>query len=153
MEEDLALPGVDDPLSGGQVMGDTAFDAMLEDFDQDALEAEKKPAEVDDQPLQKEDAQEDDPLVQTEGTRKDLKLEAGSLRHLLTHLPKNPHCLSCQQAKMKQKYSHRGALKREMAQFGEIVTCDHVVSCPRQCECRAWEVKGTGCQCATYTPA
>ena len=29
---------------------------------------------------------------------------------------------------MKQKYSHRGAFKRDLAQFGEIVTCDHVVS-------------------------
>ena len=29
---------------------------------------------------------------------------------------------------MRQRYSHRRAFKREIDQFGEIVTCDHVVS-------------------------
>ena len=51
-----------------------------------------------------------------------------SLHHLLTHLPKNPYCVSCQQAKMRQRYYHRGAFKRELDQFGEIITCDHVVT-------------------------
>ncbi len=40
-------------------------------------------------------------------SRRDLSAEATSLRHLRTHLPKNPYCVSCQQAKMRQRYSHR----------------------------------------------
>ena len=69
------------------------------------------------------------PLEEPEAKgRRDLKLEASSLRHLLTHLPKNPHCPSCQQAKMRQRYSHKGAFKREIDKFGEIITCDHVVA-------------------------
>ena len=29
---------------------------------------------------------------------------------------------------MRQRYSHKGAFKREISHFGEIITCDHVVS-------------------------
>ena len=74
------------------------------------------------------EGEEEKPLGEETKARRDLKAEAISLRHLLTHLPKNPHCVSCQQAKMRQRYSHKSAFKREIGQFGEIITCDHVVS-------------------------
>jgi hypothetical protein len=32
--------------------------------------------------------------------KRDLKAEALTLKHMLTHLPKNPHCVVCQRAKM-----------------------------------------------------
>ena len=67
-------------------------------------------------------------VVEAPAERKNLREEATSIQHLLTHLPKNPYCMSCQQAKMRQRYSHRGAFKRELDQFGEIITCDHVVT-------------------------
>ena len=35
--------------------------------------------------------------------QRNLKLEAGSLSHLMTHTPKNPHCPACQQAKIRAK--------------------------------------------------
>ncbi len=66
-----------------------------------------------------EDAAEDDgdqagdaARVPDSKGRIDLKAEATSLRHLLTHLPKNSHCVFCQQAKMRQRYSHKRAVKR-----------------------------------------
>ena len=144
--EDLALPGTDDPDCNDAVSGkvqlslpiaDEAFEAMLQDFDQDAMEAEPVPLDLmppDDGLLEHDEREggDEEPLGEPLGdettARRDLKEEATSLRHLLTHLPKNPHCVSCQQAKMRQRYSFKGAFKRDMAQFGEIVTCDHVVA-------------------------
>ena len=112
---------------------------MFQGFDQDALEAEPVspdilPHDETEESLEhdEEEGGEEEPLGEPLGeetkARRDLKFEATSLRHLLTHLPKNPHCVSCQQAKMRQRYSYKGAFKRDMAQFGEIVTCDHVVA-------------------------
>ena len=37
--------------------------------------------------------------------RRDLKAEATSLRHFMTHLPKNPHCKACQRSKLVSKAS------------------------------------------------
>ena len=53
--EDLALPGTDDPDCNDAVSGkvqlslpiaDEAFEAMLQDFDQDAMEAEPVPLDL-----------------------------------------------------------------------------------------------------------
>ncbi len=57
-----------------------------------------------------------------------LRKEANSLEHKLSHLPKNPYCQSCTMGKMKEMYSKRGAFKRELTQWGEVITCDHVFS-------------------------
>ena len=132
------MPGEEEPE---EVMDDKAFEAMLEDFDQDALEAAPKEADPKEPEPLVEGPEEAQELVQNEEAedeiepppaegreRRDLKAEATSLRHLLTHLPKNPYCVSCQQAKMRQRYSHKGAFKRDLDHFGEIVTCDHVVA-------------------------
>jgi hypothetical protein len=133
-------------------MEDEAFEAMMEPFDPDApvpdepapvgtedSGSEEEERDDPDLPVPKvgpieasrdEDRAEEEVLVEEPEARgrRDLKVEATSIRHLLTHLPKNPHCPSCQQAKMRQRYSHKGAFKREIDQFGEIITCDHVVS-------------------------
>jgi hypothetical protein len=104
------LPGTDDPDCNDVVSGkvqlslpiaDEAFEAMLQDFDQDALEA--KPVSPDILPHDEieeslehdeEEGGEEEPLGEPLGeetkARRDLKFEATSLRHLLTHLPKNP---------------------------------------------------------------
>jgi len=72
--------------------------------------------------------------------------EARSVRHALTHTPKNPYCGSCRQGKMRQYRTKRNAYKRYTARFGHIVTCDHMVSksIPNQGlrgECNALTVK------------
>jgi hypothetical protein len=138
------LPSTDDPeyneefpdeVRPGLPVTDEAFEAMLQGFDQDALEADPGSPELllhdeVDAPLDpdEDEGKEEEPLGEETKARRDFKAEATSLRHLLTHLPKNPHCVSCQQAKMRQRYSHKSAFKREISQFGEIITCDHVVA-------------------------
>ena len=46
---------------------------------------------------------EDENATGDERGYRDLKAEAKSLKHLMTHEPKNPHCAACQQAKMQAK--------------------------------------------------
>ena len=57
-----------------------------------------------------------------------LRAEATSAAHKLTHLPKNPYCSSCQLGKMKERYSRRGAFRRQLTKWGELVTFDHIYS-------------------------
>ncbi len=64
--------------------------------------------------------------------RRDLKAISSSKEHWLTHVPKSPYCQSCQEARMKQAYSKRGAFARETSKFGGIVTCDHMYSARAQ---------------------
>ena len=71
--------------------------------------------------------------VPKEPYSKDLKAEALSTHHLMTHSPKNPWCPVCQIAKM-QKRPHRRKVKgilldkSEPMAFCRQVTADHVVS-------------------------
>jgi hypothetical protein len=60
---------------------------------------------------------------------RDLKAEAKSLRHLMTHLPKNPYCDSCQRAKMVNVHHKQGGGvdKFEATEFGEHITGDTLV--------------------------
>jgi hypothetical protein len=60
--------------------------------------------------------------------KRDLRELATKVDHLSTRLPKNPYCLACQESKMKQKYAHLGAFQRDLTVWGDIVTCDHLVS-------------------------
>jgi len=76
-------------------------------------------------------------VEESEGTRRDLKAEAKSTRHLLTHKPFNPHCDGCKVAKMREKSHFKGAFKREIKKWGEVVTADHLVS-KRGCKKRTW---------------
>ena len=73
-----------------------------------------------------EEIEEDDPHVP--GRQERLKAEASSVLHKLTHLPKNPFCDSCQRGKMKEKYPRRGAFKRNLEKWCELVTFDHLYS-------------------------
>ena len=49
---------------------------------------------------------EEGDLLKREDVR-DLKVEALSIGHLMTHNPKNPYCSSCQRAKMQAKPAPR----------------------------------------------
>ncbi len=57
-----------------------------------------------------------------------LRVEAQSLEHKVFHLPKNPFCEACTMGKMKEKYSRRRTFKRDLTEWGEIITCDHIYS-------------------------
>ena len=57
--------------------------------------------------------------------------EAKSLRHLLTHLPKNSHCEACMRAKMVKKHARRRHAPTgpdSPTIFGDSVTADHLFS-------------------------
>ena len=60
---------------------------------------------------------------------RDLRAEAKSLKHLMTHLPKNPYCDACQRAKMVnvKSFRHEGIDGYEFTKFGEHITLDTVV--------------------------
>ena len=62
--------------------------------------------------------------------KRDLKMEAKSLSHLMTHLPKNPHCEICQRAKMENVTSYRGQgldLMHSFEKFADHITLDTMV--------------------------
>ena len=61
--------------------------------------------------------------------KRDLKMEAKSLSHLMTHLPKNPHCEICQRAKMENVKSYRGEGLdgHSFEKFGDHITLDTMV--------------------------
>ena len=60
----------------------------------------------------------------------DLKAEARSLKHLLTHHPKNPHCEVCRVAKLTRRPARRNRDKPSIApkKFGEVGNADYVVA-------------------------
>ena len=59
-----------------------------------------------------------------------LRAEATTLRHLMTHTPKNPFCSTCNKAKMHKptKRSKGGSETVEVEKFGDHITCDHLVT-------------------------
>ena len=74
----------------------------------------------------------DDEVNDPEGhaPRPDLRAEALSVEHLLTHTPKNPYCPSCIRAKMSRKPARRVRRDPETlpGKFGELVNIDHIVA-------------------------
>ena len=102
--------------------------------EQDAAQGEAEPAADPEQIAAQEEAEqapaEEDQSEEAQATRKDLRAEAKSLRHLLTHQPKNPYCDACTRAKMRNKKRFAGAFdaRREPKSWCELVTADHLVS-------------------------
>ena len=113
MEPYVPMENADDP-GGLRLPGDAA--------EVPGVGVEGADAEVE----EPEELEEDDPHVP--GRQARLKTEASSVLHKLTHLPKNPFCDSCQRGKMKEKYSRRGAFKRNVEKWCEQVTFDHLYS-------------------------
>ena len=57
-----------------------------------------------------------------------LKAEAKSTQHLMTHLPKNPHCEICCRTKVTKAQARRKLTEGESAEvFGERITADHLI--------------------------
>ena len=66
-----------------------------------------------------------------ERSRRDLKAEALSIQHLMTHWPKNPYCWVCQQAKAVNVPHRRGAMAKNgkpPIKFGQAVTMGTIVA-------------------------
>ena len=61
---------------------------------------------------------------------KELKEEAKSIRHMLTHIPKNPFCDICTRAKMFKPPSRAvgGSTKVKAEKFGDHITADFIVT-------------------------
>ena len=60
--------------------------------------------------------------------------EAKSLKHLLTHFPKNPYCTACQRAKIRRKRAESHVFEKRPTSFGEIVTADHIIANSEEAE-------------------
>ena len=61
---------------------------------------------------------------------RELKQEAESGEHLLTHLPFNPMCDYCREAKLRAKPARRKRdpqVTEAKTRFGQLVCCDHMV--------------------------
>ena len=67
------------------------------------------------------DVHEGEPRMAKPGA---LKAEAKTMSHLLTHRYRNPYCQSCVRAKMKHFRTHRGAFKRVLKKWGDLITFD-----------------------------
>ena len=62
-------------------------------------------------------------------TEAEWRADAKTLRHMLTHLPKNPYCPHCQRAKMENvKLRRKGvAAAHDVVSFGDLTTADTMV--------------------------
>ena len=115
------VPGQDeddaDPVPSPGIAGD-----IDEDPEGEGIGVESGPHEVEDD---EDDIDVDDPeagvRLSKGGT---LKHEARTLEHLLTHRYKNPYCNSCVRAKMKHHKTFRGAFRRKLTKFGDLITFD-----------------------------
>ena len=94
------------------------------------LPASRGPAEV-----PKHDDKEHKPIYPKTSEKRsrgeaELRKEAKSVHHLLTHIPKNPFCPVCQRAKMYKPSSYKtgGIRSIKSDSFGEHLTCDHVIA-------------------------
>ena len=64
-----------------------------------------------------------------------VKERAASLKHILTHYPKNPYCETCQIAKLqsapspdRSKRPSDGSGKDDIKEFGDAITGDHLTA-------------------------
>ena len=73
------------------------------------------------------DADAEPEMDQTRAER--LRLEANSVTHLMTHLPFNPMCIYCRDAKLRAAAAKRKdpALSRRPENFGDVTYIDHTV--------------------------
>ena len=62
--------------------------------------------------------------------KRDLKMEAVSLEHAMTHAPFNVHCPSCVRAKMLRRPARRVVHDPAATpkKFGDLVNADHVIA-------------------------
>ena len=76
--------------------------------------------------------QADPPLgISLRAGARDLRREALSINHLVTHVPTNPYCEACRVAKMQRRPHRRGGMRgvpREVpGRFGDEGTAGHII--------------------------
>ena len=121
----IASPGEEAPPEDGEYEPGTPYDGPPgdeTDFEDEGHGAPEDAAEGDEDDIEV-DVVEGESRVAKRGT---LQREAVSLNHKLTHRYKNPYCDSCIRAKMKHFKTRRGAYKRELKKFGDLITFDAV---------------------------
>ena len=59
---------------------------------------------------------------------RDLRAEASSPEHLVTHKPKNPFCPVCSRAKTTKLRYMKGAFDRKLERWGQLITADRADS-------------------------
>ena len=121
----MATPGEEDPPEDGEYEPGTPYDGPPgdeTDFEDEGHGAPEDAAEGDEDDIEV-DVVEGESRVAKRGA---LKREANSLNHKLTHRYKHPYCDSCIRAKMKHFKTRRGAYKRELKKFGDLITFDAV---------------------------
>jgi len=93
-------------------------------------EAIPSPDDDDAEEVEDSDDEEDKDWGTDSDGREDLKREALSLRHQLTHVPKNKYCPACMRAKMLRKPARRskGKIAEQLQKFGNLVNADHVLA-------------------------
>ena len=121
----MASPGEEASPEDGEYTPGTPYDGPPgdeTDIEDEGHGAPEDAAEGDEDDIEV-DVVEGESRVAKRGT---LKREANSLNHKLTHRYKNPYCDSCIRAKMKHFKTRRGAYKRELKKFGDLITFDAV---------------------------
>ena len=91
-----------------------------------------RPADPPDEGEDREHRDEDEREIEVEGEGEPirkakigtLKAEAKTLAHLCAHRYRNPYCEACIRAKMKHLRTERGAFKRELKSWGDLITFD-----------------------------
>ncbi len=117
------------PRGTSEGTDEEADDAMEEEEEEEEQDGEPPDEQVNEpeDPAEVEEGNEEVPQLRRSAAQR-LKKEAESYEHQLSHLPKNPYCIACIMGKMKEKYSRRKTFKRELTEWGETITCDHVYS-------------------------
>ena len=136
--DEKATPGLD--ADGEEIDPEHADDADDEGVEDEIYEGGEEAAIEDDEVVDEEPpppipaAEHDEDEVEVddgEGVPRrakvgTLKAEAGTLSHLCTHRYRNPYCQSCIRAKMRHFKTRRGAFKRKIEHWGDLVTFDFV---------------------------
>ena len=122
----MASPGEEAPPEDGEYEPGTPYDGPPPgdetDFEDEGHGAPEDAAEGDEDDIEVDVVEGESRVAK----RETLKREANSLNHKLTHRYKNPYCDSCIRAKMKHFKTRRGAYKRELKKFGDLITFDAV---------------------------
>ena len=133
-----AVAATYDATPGEEEEPDGLAEEYSPDFMPDEVPGEEVPAEEAGRPPDipdegDEPARDDDEReIEVEGdgapTRKakvgTLKAEAKTLAHLCTHRYRNPYCEACIRARMKHYRTVRGAFKRKLEAWGDLITFD-----------------------------
>ena len=126
-QDDKLASDIFELLSKKEVVSDAPALAGEEDGrgDGDAEEEAEVPRddedEDDEEGMIEVDVHEGEPRMAKPGA---LKAEAKTVAHLLTHRYRNPYCQSCVRAKMKHFRTRRGAFKRVLKKWGDLITFD-----------------------------